>query len=444
MRITLQDLIDQVAEQTGATKKLSEDFLREFLAVIENALEKEGIAKIKGLGTFKLQPVEERKSVNVQTGEEMIIPSHNKISFTSEKELKAAINKPYSHLETYILSKEGPVDSGEPEDENENENENEEEEYEVPVTVEEELQPEVIEEKELLPEIIENEEEPLSIVTEREESEPEITQIVDSQPEITGEETKPLTEVIEEKPLPEVVEKEESNHSLIEENEQGEQGESCKNKKSCKWLITLIILSLIALLIWLWCSDYPKLKLTEDEGIKTEDIQVAPTDEIDEIDENVDNDTIDINQFSQVEIIDETAENAYVFEEGATVDSTTPNPNRNPEFEGEYMFDSQFDFKLLDFMQANHPYMKLITYGTPREVELAAGRRLTLLALEYYGHKHFWVYIYLYNTDVIKNPNNIPVGTMVKVPRLDKSLVDPNNEACVNVAQEIQRILLKM
>ena len=77
--MTLQDIIEKVAEQSGLTKKLSELFLREFLTIIEEALIKDKIVKIKGLGTFKLLIVEERKSVNVQTGNEMIIPEHQKI-----------------------------------------------------------------------------------------------------------------------------------------------------------------------------------------------------------------------------------------------------------------------------------------------------------------------------------------------------------------------------
>ena len=410
MKITLQDIIDRLVEQTGTTKKLSEDFLREFLAIIEETLNKDEIIKIKGLGTFKLLTVEERKSVNVQTGEEIIIPSHNKISFTSEKELKAAINKPYSHLETYILSKDGPVDDNAPEEDEEEENDDaaivEQNEFQSEAGETVEYKPEITTEIESISEIIERQEEPLSEVVEKEEE--------------------PLSEVIEEKPLPEVV-------GGMQEKE------TCRKKKNCKWVILLIILGLIALLIWLWSSDYPKITLPVKEEAKTENVQVStPEDKIEE------NDEVDLDQFSQMEIIDETAENEYIDEDQTEIDSTTPNPNRKPEFEGEYMFDSKFDFRLLDFMQANYPKMKLITYGTPREVELRAGQRLTLVSLEYYGNKQFWVYLYFYNTNIIKNPDNVPAGTIINVPRLDKSLVDPNNQESIRVAREIQTDMLKM
>ena len=212
-----------------------------------------------------------------------------------------------------------------------------------------------------------------------------------------------------------------------------------EKKKSNKWIIIiLIILGLIALLLWCLNSSEPPVK----EEAKTEKIQATPTPE-NEISED---EVMDENQFSNREIIDETAENASINEnqENADSDSTTPNPNRNPEFPNEYMFDKKFDFKLVDFMQANFPNMKLITYGTPREVELKEGKRLTLMSLEYYGDKHFWVYIYLYNTDIIKNPDLIPAGTILKVPRLDKSLVDPNNQANIDAAWDVQKYLLKM
>ena len=100
IKLTLQEIIDKLSEQSGQSKKISENFLRILIDVIEEGLKKDGIAKVKGLGTFKIISIEQRKSVNVQDGSEYIIPAHNKISFTPEKTLKEEINKPYSHLET--------------------------------------------------------------------------------------------------------------------------------------------------------------------------------------------------------------------------------------------------------------------------------------------------------------------------------------------------------
>jgi len=85
-KITLQDVIDELSDKLGVTKKMSDDFLREFFSLIQASLEKDGIAKIKGLGVFKLKLVDERKSVNVQSGEEIVIPAHYKVSFTPDKD----------------------------------------------------------------------------------------------------------------------------------------------------------------------------------------------------------------------------------------------------------------------------------------------------------------------------------------------------------------------
>nr|WP_320038538.1 HU family DNA-binding protein [uncultured Bacteroides sp.] len=103
-RINIQNLIDLFAEKKGLSKKDAENFLKEFFALIEKALETDKYVKIKGFGTFKLIDVESRESVNVNTGERFQIQGHTKISFTPEASLRDQINKPFSHFETVILN----------------------------------------------------------------------------------------------------------------------------------------------------------------------------------------------------------------------------------------------------------------------------------------------------------------------------------------------------
>lgn len=100
---SIQELVEIIAAQTHFTKKFSEEFLREFSVVVQEYLEKDGFVKVKGLGTFKLVWNEERKSVNVTTGEPIIISGHNKVTFIPDSSLKEDVNKPYSHLETITL-----------------------------------------------------------------------------------------------------------------------------------------------------------------------------------------------------------------------------------------------------------------------------------------------------------------------------------------------------
>jgi nucleoid DNA-binding protein/nucleoid-associated protein YgaU len=110
IKLTLQEIIDKLSERSGKSKKTSENFLRILMEVVEEGLRKDGIAKVKGIGTFKIVAIEQRKSVNVQDGTEYIIPAHNKISFIPEKNLKEEINQPYAHLETYTLSDDAPIE----------------------------------------------------------------------------------------------------------------------------------------------------------------------------------------------------------------------------------------------------------------------------------------------------------------------------------------------
>jgi len=70
-------------------------------------------------------------------------------------------------------------------------------------------------------------------------------------------------------------------------------------------------------------------------------------------------------------------------------------------------------------------------------VRLQSGDRLTYLAKKYYGHKDFWVYIYEANKAVIKKPDILPIGTTIKIPKLDASLIDANNPACLKKAREM-------
>ena len=91
-KVTLQELADVISAQSGATKRFTDSFLRELVVVIQEYLEKDGVVKVKGLGTFKLLWIEARKSVNVATKETIILPAHYKLSFTPEESIKQELN----------------------------------------------------------------------------------------------------------------------------------------------------------------------------------------------------------------------------------------------------------------------------------------------------------------------------------------------------------------
>ena len=94
-KITFPRLATMIANQSGRSKRFSEDFLREFFSLISKTLEAQESVKIKGLGTFRLTVVEPRRSVDVTTGEPMEISGHTKVVFTPAKELAEAVNAPF-------------------------------------------------------------------------------------------------------------------------------------------------------------------------------------------------------------------------------------------------------------------------------------------------------------------------------------------------------------
>ena len=90
-RLAIQDLAGLLAEYTGKDKNSSERFLREFIAVVSEGVYTDKLVKVKGLGTFKIIPVEKRESIHVNTGERFVIPEHYKFSFLPDKELRELV-----------------------------------------------------------------------------------------------------------------------------------------------------------------------------------------------------------------------------------------------------------------------------------------------------------------------------------------------------------------
>lgn len=105
-KINLSQLSDLMAEAGGMSKVASEQFVKSFFDIISQGVLDEGIVKVKGFGTFKLLQMENRESVNVNTGERFTIEGHQKISFTPDAELKERINKPFSAFETVVITEE--------------------------------------------------------------------------------------------------------------------------------------------------------------------------------------------------------------------------------------------------------------------------------------------------------------------------------------------------
>lgn len=103
-KFTLEELSRLLASRHRMEETDADAFVAGFFALIEECLKKERYVRIKGLGTFKLVDVEPRTIVDVNSGEKKNIASYSKISFTPEASLRDAVNKPFSHFETVILN----------------------------------------------------------------------------------------------------------------------------------------------------------------------------------------------------------------------------------------------------------------------------------------------------------------------------------------------------
>lgn len=103
-KISLPALVSALSLRSGDSKKQSEEFIKEFFAIIADTLADGEQMKIKNFGVFKTVTVGARKSVNVSTGEDVVIPAHPKVVFTPAKELAALVNEPFEMFETVELA----------------------------------------------------------------------------------------------------------------------------------------------------------------------------------------------------------------------------------------------------------------------------------------------------------------------------------------------------
>lgn len=102
-KILLQNLADSLSERTGMTKRKAENFVRSFFEITEEGLLSDGVVKVKGFGTTKVVKVNERESVNINTGERFQIEGHAKVTFTPDAPFKDLVNRPFAQFSTIVL-----------------------------------------------------------------------------------------------------------------------------------------------------------------------------------------------------------------------------------------------------------------------------------------------------------------------------------------------------
>ena len=415
-RLTIQDLTDLLAAKHSMTKKDAEAFVKEFFLLIEQALESENTVKVKGLGTFKLIDVDSRESVNVNTGERFQIKGHTKVSFSPDANLRDTINKPFAHFETVVLNENTVLEDTPIEETEEEEGGEEVIPTVIPESIEPQSQPKEEEKEEMSLTEIQPIVEPRSIEPQFVVVEPK-TVPVEKKEIITAE------EIIEQellranlKPESTIVRSQEGKSEMAKGAEVAQTAiqptpqknipdSSVKEKSPVPYLITIIILVLLlcgGVVLFIY---YPDL-FSSSSDKNTLDMPPVTTQPVKP--EVQLSDTIE--QDSVKDIKPETPKT-----------SITPTPVVPQKKEA--VTPAKTENKVTRQQPSTSVYLDSASYkitGTKTKYTVKEGETLTRVSLRFYGTKAMWPYIVKHNPDVIKNPNNVPYGTTIKIPELTK------------------------
>ena len=375
-KISFPDLVGLLSSKMNITKKEAETFLKEFFTVSTEVITSGEELRINGLGLFKPIWVEARGSINVQTGEPVEIPGHYKLSFIPDKVLREAVNAPFSSFSVEVLNDHVPI-----EDMTAVPSQDIDENNDICNTENVELQDsKEIREKE-------EEDEPI-------EPAHEYIQEDKSADEESSESTVSSQEI--EKFQEEIIQPE--SETKVEEKEEDCYEDYLRKSASRKsfWWGVLSAFGIIICLaggIFFMGNDSPYVvKIGEYTlSLGKQSIDSRP------MNNNPESVVLPENKDTLLEM-----EKDSVLKDSVILASPLAAPEVKPIIE-----------------------------------TIRSGVFLTTLARKYFGHKAFWVYIYEENKDVIKNPNQVPIGTRLTIPSASKYDIDANNRTSVEKAKAL-------
>ena len=376
-KISFPDLVGLLSSKMNITKKEAETFLKEFFTVSTEVITSGEELRINGLGLFKPIWVEARGSINVQTGEPVEIPGHYKLSFIPDKVLREAVNAPFSSFSVEVLNDHVPI-----EDMTAVPSQDIDENNDICNTENVELQDsKEIREKE-------EEDEPI-------EPAHEYIQEDKSADEESSESTVSSQEI--EKFQEEIIQPE--SETKVEEKEEDcyeDYLRKSASRKSFWWGVLSafgIIIICLAGGIFFMGNDSPYVvKIGEYTlSLGKQSIDSRP-----------------MNNNPELVVLPE-----------------------NKDTLSEMEKDSVLKDSVISVSPLAAPEVK------PVIETIRSGVFLTTLARKYFWHKAFWVYIYEENKDVIKNPNQVPIGTRLTIPSASKYDIDANNRASVEKAKAL-------
>ena len=198
--LTIKDLAEILVQKHQLDSRSAEAFINAVIETIHEGLKNDRVVKVKGFGTFKLTAVRERESINVNTGERVVISGHDKVSFTPDAVLRDLVNKPFAQFDTVVLA-DGVDFEDMPEVETEDADIAAEEAAEIPVQEEAKAVSEQVEqEPEPAPEL-----EPVVVPVAEPEPEPEVKEepVAEDEPEADPELEPAVEEPVVEEPVAE-------------------------------------------------------------------------------------------------------------------------------------------------------------------------------------------------------------------------------------------------
>lgn len=374
-KITLHELVDLFARKSQLSQADAALFAKEFLSLIEEALARDKYVKVKGLGTFKLITVDATEETASNGPETTDSQSHTRVSFIPETGLKDLVNKPFAHFQPVLLKDEvhfTDLPEGETEAESQEKVTKEEKTGETDAVIESPTEPVTEETDEVLPQT-----EAASPIEE------EIVQV-------------PITEKV----IPEEEEvKEKQEDTLSEKEEKIPAADLTPSGKEANvpWcMIASILLAGIfigGIVTWVLTSGRRYIPEQVVEKLMNETQKTpAPVVVSDSLQLA---DTLVVKTDSSLVQKKDTLKTAAKKEE-KTPAASTPVPKRET---------------LADTVEYQ------IT-GNQGSYTLKPGESLVRVALKFYGNKKLWPYLVKHNKAIIKNPDNVPVGTTIQIPQL--------------------------
>ena len=393
-KITVATLRKMLAKQTGMPESKVGEFLDNFFTTIVNGLKEDGQVRLNGFGTFKVQAIKPRKSVNIKTGESFIIDGYNKVVFTAEPAIKEQANAENDKVKPVKLPATATV----------------------PVSADgidplKKLGEQAEEIKDILAE--------LGVTQQTDETE-EVNPTAET-PENT--ETENTTETPVTPVVPETAEQTETPataetepESATTEETKTEEAEAEKEKKDKDfhpWKVAGITILIFCILL-IGAYFFLKHKLTSWADSML----------------NRDNTTEAVSTPQPAQPETDTTPLDTTIEEQTEEEQREAETNEAETNEAETVLQKQWFGETRTY----EDFIKTETLGE--------GSRLTYLSRKYYGAPDFWVYIYEANKSRIPNPNKIGKGTKLRIPDLPPELIDTNNEQAMKQARELHNKIL--